>query len=536
MKRVYCLIFVILFFSCRQQKEKVDYILKDAVIYSMNDKNEVFECVAVKNDKIVFVGSHDEVLNKFTSDSIVSLKGKFIYPAFTDAHAHFFGLANFLGECNLYGTKSVKEVIDRLIEFRKNVPNRNWLIGRGWDQNLFENKQFPSKESLDSVFSDIPVCLVRVDGHAIWTNSKAIDMAGIKRNTKIAGGEVIVNNNGNLKGIFVDNATTLIEKHVPKVSEKEMIQLLMKADGICQKNHIQYVHEAGLEKWQIILLDSLIDAGLIITKIYAMALPTSENIQYAIQNGMIDKKRFKLKSFKIYVDGALGSRGALLKKNYEDKDDYGLLLISLDSLDKVLKLLYNKGFQVCTHAIGDSANKIVLQMYARYLKKNDDRRWRVEHAQVVDSSDRWYFREYKIIPSVQPTHAISDKNWAVNRLGTNRIQFAYSCQSLWKQNKLLALGTDFPVEEVSPFKTFYAAVFRSDYDLKDTTVFLGKEKLSRVQTLRGMTIDAAYAGFYEKESGRIEAGKNAEFTILDFDLMTVSKEDLSQWIFQKKLN
>jgi predicted amidohydrolase YtcJ len=271
-----------------------------------------------------------------------------------------------------------------------------------------------------------------------------------------------------------------------------------------------------------------------------MASLTKENLNYFLKHGFINKDNFKVRSFKIYADGALGSRGALLKQKYADlkndktasqqKNDYGLLLISTDSLKKVLSLLYKNDFQVCTHAIGDSANKLVLQLYAELLKPQDDKRWRIEHAQIVDTADLWYFKQYKILPSVQPTHAISDKSWAIQRLGKDRICFAYSYQSLWKQNNILPLGTDFPVEDVSPLKTFYAAVFRCDYDLKDTTVFRPEEKLTRLQTLRGMTIDAAYAAFLEKETGSIEVGKKAKFTILDFDLMTISKEKLSQYI------
>ncbi len=516
-----------------QKKEKADYIIKDAVIYTMNENNDVAECVAVKDGKIVAVGSNQAVLQMYTSDSIVSLNGKYMYPVFTDAHAHFFGLAYSLGDCNLYGAKSVQEIITRLKIFREKNSHRLWMTGRGWDQNLFEDKQFPDRMTLDSVFPDIPVCLKRVDGHAVWTNTKAMEAADVFKVKKVDGGEIVMKN-GTPSGIFIDNATTLIEKHISALSKKEIIELLMKADSICIKNQIGYVHEAGLEWWQIQLLDSMIEKGLIHTKIYAMALPTKENVNYFLQHGWIDKPNFKVKAFKIYADGALGSRGALLKQPYADKNTYGLRLIPADSLRYLLTVLYQKGFQVCTHAIGDSANRWILQEYATILKVGNDRRWRIEHAQVVDFKDMECFGRYAIIPSVQPTHAVSDKNWAVERLGTDRIHYAYAYQSLWQQNKRLALGTDFPVEDVSPLKTFFAAVFRCDYDLKDTTTFHIKERLNRIQTLRGMTIDAAYAAFMEKETGSIEKGKNAEWTILDIDLMTISKEDLSDCIKQNK--
>lgn len=517
------------FLSC-QKKVKVDCILKDATIYTMNSNNDVAQCVAIQNGTIVAVGSNRQILKNFESDSVVSLINKYVYPAFTDAHAHFLGLANYLGECNLYQTKSINEVIQKLKTFYKENPDQFWITGRGWDQNLFDNKEFPTKEALDSVFPNIPVCLTRIDGHAIWTNSKAIQIAKINPSIKVEGGEMILNRNGEPSGIFIDNAKLLIEQHIPQASRKKLIQLLKKADSICQKNYIQYVHDAGLDLWQIQLLDSLIDQQIIKTKIYAMALPTKENIQYFLQHGCIDKPNFKVRAFKLYIDGALGSRGALLKHNYSDKDTRGLLLIPMDSLHKLLKILYNKNFQVCAHAIGDSANKLILQAYATLLPPDNDRRWRIEHAQVIDTLDLHYFQTYNIIPSVQPTHAISDKNWAIQRLGNQRIKYAYAYQSLWQQNAKLALGTDFPVEDVSPLKTFFASVFRCDYNIKDTTAFNSNERLTRLQTLRGMTIDAAYAGFYEKETGTIEAGKRAEFTILPFDLLKIDREKLSNFI------
>lgn len=533
-------ILIILFFSSCKNKQKVDTIITNAHIYTINENNDTAQSIAISNGTISAVGSNDYILNHYQSDSIVDLNGKYVYPAFADAHAHFWGLAKFLGECNLYGTTSVSEIIQRLKIFHQQNKDRLWIIGRGWDQNLFSDKSLPTKEALDSVFADIPVCLIRVDGHAIWTNSKAIELANINSKAKIEGGEILLNKNSEPSGIFLDNATSLIEKHIPDIPYSTMIKLLQKADTICQQNHLQYIHDAGLDLHQILLLDSLIEHHLIKTKIYAMASLTKENLNYFLKHGFINKDNFKVRSFKIYADGALGSRGALLKQKYADlkndktasqqKNDYGLLLISTDSLKKCLSLLYKNNFQVCTHAIGDSANKLVLQLYAELLKPQDDKRWRIEHAQIVDTADLWYFKKYKILPSVQPTHAISDKSWAIQRLGKDRICFAYSYQSLWKQNNILPLGTDFPVEDVSPFKTFFAAVFRCDYDLKDTTVFRPEEKLTRLQTLRGMTIDAAYAAFLEKETGSIEVGKKAEFTILDFDLMTISKEQLSQYI------
>jgi len=519
--------------SC-SQKTKVDYILKDTHIYTLNANNDTAEAMAVSKNKIIAIGTNDEILKNFTSDSIVSLKGKYVYPAFIDAHAHFFGLAHFLGECNLYGAKSIEEIIQRLKNFYKTYPHKQWIIGRGWDQNLFLNKSFPNKTTLDSVFPNIPVCLTRVDGHAIWTNSKAIEIAGITSTTNISGGKIILDAKNQPSGIFIDNAMQLIEKHIPSMSRKELVELLIKADELCWEQGIHTICEAGLDQWQIQLLDSLIDVGKLKLRFYVMASLNPTNWKYLLSQGKIDKEKLKVRAFKIYLDGALGSRGALLKQPYADiitDKYYGLQLIPTDSFNNVLKTLYKKDFQVCTHAIGDSANKLALQMYAQHLKTKNDKRWRIEHAQIVDSIDRFYFGAYSILPSVQPTHAISDKNWAIERLGKHRIKFGYCYQSLWEQQKILPIGTDFPVEDISPFKSFFAAVFRCDYDLRDTTPFQKEEALTRFQALRGMTYDAAYACFMEKEIGSLEYSKQADYIVLDIDLFHIDKESLSKYIF-----
>lgn len=535
--QIYLVFNIVLMLSC-SQKTKVDYILRDAHIYTLNANNDTAQAMAVSKNMIIAIGTNDEIFNNFTSDSIVSLKGKYVYPAFIDAHAHFFGLAHFLGECNLYGANSIGEIIQRLKKFYETHPHKKWIVGRGWDQNLFPNKNFPNKTTLDSVFPTIPVCLTRVDGHAIWTNSKAIELAGITPTTNISGGKIILDANKQPSGIFIDNATQLIEKHIPSMSKKELIELLIKADELCWQHGIHTICEAGLDLWQIQLLDSLVDAGKLKLRFYVMASLNSTNWKYLLSRGKIDKQKLKVRSFKIYLDGALGSRGALLKQPYSDittENYFGLQLISTDSLDNVLKTLYEKDFQVCTHAIGDSANKLALQMYAQHLKTKNDKRWRIEHAQIVDSIDRFYFGAYSILPSVQPTHAISDKNWAIERLGKERIRYAYCYQSLWRQNQLLPIGTDFPVEDISPFKSFFAAVFRCDYDLKDTTSFQKEEALTRFQTLRGMTYDAAYGCFMEKEIGSLEPNKQADYIVLDMDLFYIDKESLSKYILQLQL-
>jgi len=447
-----------------------------------------------------------------------------IVPGFIDAHAHFYRMGLQQQKVDLTGTSSFDEVLDRIVAFQKER-NVDFITGRGWDQNDWEIKEFPSKEKLDSLFPNTPVAITRIDGHALLVNQAALDQAGITVNTNAEGGAIEVVN-GKLTGILIDNPMSLVYDAIEEPSRKEQIDALLEAQKICFSYGLTTVVDSGVNKNTIDLMDSLNKAGNLKIRIYAMISNTPENLNYYLEKDPYKTDLLNVRSIKFYGDGALGSRGAALKEPYSDRaDHYGALLSSVADFKKTANRIADSKYQMNTHAIGDSANRVVLQTYDELLKGDKNRRWRVEHAQVIDSADFKYFSK-NIIPSVQPTHATSDMYWAEDRLGPDRIQGAYAFKKLLDQAGMVALGTDFPVEEVSPFYTFYAAVARKDLQNYPEGGYKMDQALTREETLKGMTVWAAYANFEEKEKGSIEAGKFADFIILDKNIMEVNEDEI----------
>lgn len=522
MKRLlYLLPLALLAWACTSSP-KADYILKNGRIYTVNKDFAVAQAMAVKGQKIVAIGSDDEVLSAFRSDSIVDLEGQPVYPGLFDGHSHFYRYALGLRNANLVGTESYADVIQKLQAFRDAHPQQAWLLGRGWDQNDWKNQAFPTKDTLDQLFPNTPVALTRIDGHALLANQKALDLAGITPKTKMEGG-LIQQKEGKLTGILLDNATELVYSKIPDLTRAQKAQLLDQAQHNCFALGLTSLADCGLEKSNIDIMDSLQKAGKLKMKVYAMANPTKENIDWLFTDGPYQTDYMHVASFKVYSDGALGSRGACLLQPYsDDPGNYGFLLQPVSYFDSLAKMFYQHNFQMNTHAIGDSANRVMLKTYARYLKGRNDRRWRIEHAQIVNPADLHYFNDYSIIPSVQPTHATSDMYWAAERLGEQRLKSGYAYKDLLKEEGKVVLGTDFPVEYINPFYTFHAAVARQDNNNYPPGGFQPENALSRENTLRGMTIWAAYGQFEEKEKGSLEAGKIADFVILDQDLMQVA--------------
>lgn len=525
-KWIYSFVYLmtVFIFGC-DRTEKADIIFHNGKIYTLDNQFTIAEAMAVKEGKIIAIGPEREILNKYTADTIIDLRKFTVFPAWHDAHGHLTGMALQLLQCDLTGCRSIEEVIVRLKEYDRKNPGQSWLLGRGWDQNLWQDSEFPTAASLDSVFDKIPVFLTRIDGHAAWVNTKAMQLAGIDKNSKIEGGQILLDKNNKPTGILLDNAMELVKKIIPQPDEKTLSRALTAAAWQCLNHGVAYVHEAGATLQVIHLLDSLVQSGIIPLRVYAMAALNQENLYHFVKNGKIEKNGLKVRSMKIYADGALGSRGALLKKDYSDFPGHrGILIISADSLYSLCRLMDSIGFQVCTHAIGDSAVGLVLNAYGQVLQKVNDKRWRIEHAQIVDTADLKYFEKYSVIPSVQPTHLVSDKSWAVNRLSNDRLIFAYPYQSLLHTNGMLPLGTDFPVEDINPLKTYYAAVFRKNYSGNDTA-FFQSQQLTKEQALRGMTIWPAIAAFWENETGSLEKGKNADFVVYDIDFTELKPEN-----------
>ena len=508
--------------SC--QYRKADWVVFNANVYTVNDSFEKVTAFAIKDGKFLSVGG-DEIIDLYPNALKFDAKGLPIYPGFIDAHCHFFNLGLSLAQVDLRGSKSIGEIEKRLLSYNKNSPS-DIIIGRGWDQNLWKNKAFPNNIFLNRLFPDKLVLLKRIDGHALLVNDLVIKKAGISSKTKVKGGSILVENN-KPTGVLVDNAMDLAMGILPPNTSKDITKALIDAEKKALENGLTTVDDAGLEKKTIQVIDSLQQIGELKIRVYAMISNTKDNLNYYLTNGIIEKEKLTVRSVKAYLDGALGSRGALLKNPYSDENNNkGLTITTKEELFDLANKLSSKGFQLNTHAIGDKANEIVLDVYNYILKDIEDPRWRVEHAQVVDEFDIQKFNS-KIIPSVQPTHATSDMKWADERLGSKRLNRAYAYKELLDWSGKIALGTDFPVEKVNPLLTFYSAVARKDVDGNPSDGFLKENALTRQEALKGMTIWAAYSNFEDSFKGSIEKGKFADFVILTKDIMKAPEQEIT---------
>lgn len=510
--------------SCGSSKEEADLLVTNARIYTVDDEFSTAEAFAVKDGKFIAVGTTAELQEKYEAAEVVDAQGKAVFPGLIDAHAHFYGLGMQMQSVDLTGTNSFEEVVQRITEFQEEK-NTEFIVGRGWDQNDWEVKEFPVKDTLDVLFPDTPVAITRIDGHALLANQAALDAAGITVDTPAEGGEIEVKD-GKLTGILIDNPMALVENAVPAPTKEDQIRALLDAQKEAFKYGLTTINDAGLDRATIELIDSLQQAGELDIRIYGMISNTEENLDYFLNREPLKTDKLNVRSVKFYADGALGSRGAALKEPYSDKHNhFGALLSSVEDFKKTAARIAESDYQMNTHAIGDSANVVVLKTYDSLLADAGDRRWKVEHSQVIAPEDFKYFSK-NIIPSVQPTHATSDMYWAKDRLGAEREKGAYAFKKLLDEAGIIALGTDFPVEKVSPFLTFYAAVARKDTQNYPEGGYMKEQALSREETLKGMTTWAAYSNFEEEEKGSIEPGKFADFVILDQDLMQVSEEQI----------
>ncbi len=526
MKKILFLLLSALIASCAPEKLPADLLIKNATIYTVDKDFSTANALVAKDGKILEIGLKPELELKYNIKQTYDAKGNTVVPGLIDAHAHLYGLGLGLQNVDLIGTTSLEEILGRVVAFQeeKNMP---YIIGRGWDQNDWEDKNFPTKKELDSLFPETPVALQRVDGHAYLVNSKALELAGITAKTKVAGGEVVLEN-GEPTGIIIDAPMRLIRKTFPEITAEVSAEALLEAEKICLQYGLTTVDDAGLDKNIIELIDTLQKQGKFKLRMYAMVSNSPKNRDYYLNKGIYKTERLNVRSFKVYSDGALGSRGAALREPYSDMPHhFGAMITPPDSLAYLAEKFAASKFQMNTHAIGDSANIAVLRAYKKALEGQTDRRWRVEHAQIMPPEGFDYFTEnHNILPSVQSTHATSDMYWAEDRVGADRIKGAYANETLLQHSGVIALGTDFPVEHVNPMYTFYAAVARKDLKNYPEKGFQMKDALSREEALKGMTIWAAFANFEEDEKGSIEVGKFADFTILDKDIMKVEEAEL----------
>ena len=515
-KIIFSLCILVSLASCKQQQ--VDLIITNARIYTVDNSFSKAEAFAIKDGKFIAVGSNSEIITKYASKETLDALGKTIVPGLIDAHCHFYRMGLQEQKVSLEGTKSYDEVIERLVAFQKEK-NVSFITGRGWDQNDWEVKEFPTKEKLDKLFPDTPIAIRRIDGHALLVNQAAIELSNVTKNTPVSGGEIIVKN-GKMTGVFIDAAMDFIQ--VPAPDKKASIKGLIAAQKIAFSYGLTTVDDAGLGQSTIELIDSLQQENELKIRIYAMVSATQKNLDYYINKGIIKTDRLHVRSFKVYGDGALGSRGAAMRESYSDRSNhFGALIFNPERYREMAKQIAASEYQMNTHAIGDSANTWILKTYKEFLKSKQNKRWRIEHAQIISPEDFILFEN--VIPSIQPTHATSDMYWAEDRVGKERMKGAYAYKDLLNIYGKVALGTDFPVEQVNPFLTFYAAAIRKDTDGYPEGGFQIENVLSREETLKGMTIWAAYSNFEENEKGSIEVGKLADFTMLNQDIMTIDE-------------
>lgn len=561
----------IIFASCSVPKMKVDLLLTNGDFYTLDSRLPEAQAVAVNDGRVVGVGTNSEIASRFEGKIAIDLQGAFVLPGLTDGHCHMSELGLSLTTLDLTGTRSPEDVAE-IVEAAVSTTNSGgWIRGRGWNQERWSNpgqlsyagmrspqsgipsrhpasreRSFPTHDVLDKIAPDNFVFLVRVDGHAIWVNKKVMDLAGITRATEDpSGGKIIRDKNGVPTGVFLDAAMDLVASKIPPPTDAEVEKTILLAEDTCARYGLTEVHDAGIDAQTLRVYKRLADDGKLKTRVYAMYLGTDSTLPQVLKEGpLVDYKDFfTMRSVKVYMDGALGSRGAALVRAYtDDPGNYGLTEMSEKDLENLTIASLSYGFQVCTHAIGDRANDIVLNAYEKALKvaNVEDPRLRIEHAQVLLKEDVPRFKNLGIIPSMQPTHCTSDMYWAEVRLGPDRMKYSYAWRSLLRDGNIIVGGSDFPVESPDPRLGVYAAVTRQDLNglprdfedakryfeltpdaVKDSSDFDGgflpQQRMTLDEATKAFTVWPAYGAFEEEEKGTISVGKRADFTIFEKD-------------------
>ncbi len=520
----------VFFYFISMNKQTAEILLINGTIYTLDEKNSIAESVALQDGKIVGVGTTESVMRQFRGVKVIDLNRKAVFPGLIDGHAHLLGEGSRIHNLDLLGTKSAEQVADLVAKKVSQYPAGSWIFGRGWDQNDWERKEFPTRELLDRVAPNNPVVLRRVDGHAQWVNSKVLELAGITSSTPDPdGGKIHRDAKGKPTGILVDNAADLIDKVIPPFSDDEVEQRLLSAFHECASLGLTEVHDMGVDLQTVKVMKKIIDEGKCPIRIYALINGAGPTWEYYVGHGPeigYGDNRFTLRGIKLYMDGALGSRGAALIEDYSDDPGNRGLLVTSDSLFlTVCKQAVQAGFQVCTHAIGDRGVHTVLNNYEQILKSqssgSSSPRWRIEHCQVVTPNDFPRFAQLGILPAMQPTHATSDMGWAEARLGPVRVQSAYAWRSMLDNGSRIIGGSDFPVESVNPLLGIYAAATRCDNEGNPPGGWYPEQRMIREEAIRCFTQWPTYGSFEEEYKGTIKVGKWADFTILSKDIMTI---------------
>lgn len=511
-----------------------DLVVTNARVYTVDDVRPIAEAFAVRDGRVLFVGSAREALAlKGPATRVLDVDGRTVVPGLVDAHAHLLGLGESLRRVVLQGTRSYDEVVARVVERARQLPAGSWILGRGWDQNDWVDTRFPTHEALSRAVPNHPVVLTRVDGHAVLANAAAMRAAGITAATRDPeGGRVERDARSEPTGVFVDNAENLLSRSIPSATRDEQRRALLEAVKEANRWGLVGVHDAGASRGTIDLYEALAREGKLDLRVYVMISDDSADIAHYAARGpqsALYDGRVWIRAIKLYADGALGSRGAALLAPYaDDPKNSGLLVSAPEHLQRVVARALRDGFQVNTHAIGDRGNRIVLDAIERALTQTPvaDHRFRIEHAQVVAPADIPRFARLGVIPSMQAVHQTSDMYWAPDRLGPARVLGAYAWRSLLNTGVIIPNGSDFPVEDVNPLLSFHSAVSRQDANDWPAGGWFATERMTRAEALRSMTIWPAAASFQERIAGSISPGKFADFVVLDRDIMTVDERDI----------
>lgn len=500
-------------------------------IHTMDPARPHAEALAYGDDgRILAVGGADELRRRYPDATRLDLPRSTVVPGLIDAHGHVAGLGLAKLRVDLAGTRDKSDVLERLRAFARDLPRGAWLLGRGWDQNDWPGREFPTAADLDAAFPDRPVWLRRVDGHAAWGNTAALRVARreLAGDWQPPGGQILRDGAGRPTGVFIDAAMDLVESGIPPLDDATAVRALELGMAEAARHGLTGVHDAGVPLADLQRYQRLADAGRMPVRISAMADGDGPALARLCEAGLYrhPSGRLQMRAVKLYVDGALGSRGAALIEPYTDAPaSRGLLLLEPADLRAVVRRARDCGVQVATHAIGDRGNREVLDAYEA-ARLPPGHRWRIEHAQVLSPADLPRLARLGIIASMQPTHATSDMPWAENRLGPERIHGSYAWRRLRDSGARLALGSDFPVEAVDPRLGLYAAATRMDGEGMPAGGWRPEEKLTAFEALRGFTLDAAYASFSEQEVGSLEPGKRADFVVLGEDPLAVEPRAL----------
>lgn len=523
--------------ACSTKESENEFILHNVNGYSLNSDGGLFqfEAIAIGEGKVKATGTREELEEQFADiDSFIDGGGQTLYPGLTDAHAHIMGLGIRELDVNLAGITTLEEALETIAEFADAHPDREWITGRGWNQVLWEENEFPSAADLDRVVPDRPVYLSRIDGHAAWTNSEALNRTGIDKETPDPqGGMIIRDEEGNSTGIFVDTAMNLIASSIPERTEEDLELALELALKETSRFGITSVHDAGIDADEWNRFKRFADEGRLKTRIYAMIAGTGRVFDELAKDGIVESYRndlLSMRSVKLMTDGALGSRGAAMLEDYhDDPGNRGLLFYDQQELNEMVLKGAEAGFQINIHAIGDAANRQVLDAFEYLFSQLDgqaDLRHRIEHAQIVAPDDIPRFTDYNLIASMQPSHATSDMNMAEDRVGSERILSSYAWQTFLEQGTVIAGGSDFPVEEVNPFYELHAAVTRQDHEGLPPEGWYSEQGMTRIEAFRTLTLDAAYAAHQEDVLGTLEPGKWADFILTDLDYFEIASSEI----------